>query len=200
MGQQAQGQAAADRPGGEVRFGRTAVAAVVGDLFAQPVAAVVLAANRRGVLGTGARRALAGSAVEREVMAAAPLEMGSVFVSDVEGAGHDPLRRVLHAVIHPRLGEPADPNAVRRAVVVAFAAAERLRLASVALPILGVEASETPEGEAAVGVLVDEVVGCLRRESVQPERVLLVARDADAAQVVERAIVRARDRRWPERR
>jgi O-acetyl-ADP-ribose deacetylase (regulator of RNase III) len=44
--------------GTALRFGRTTLAAVLGDLLDQPVDAVVIAANQRGVMGAGVAGAI----------------------------------------------------------------------------------------------------------------------------------------------
>ena len=75
----------ASRP--EFRFGRTIVAAAVGDVLGQDAEAIVVAANRRGVLGPLATpgisglRSLGGSEIERQAMALAPLDLGAAILT-----------------------------------------------------------------------------------------------------------------------
>src|SRR5688572_2232284 len=70
--------------GSSVRFGRTLVVAVLGDPLDQAVEAVVVTANRRGVMGTGiagAVRLAGGARIEREAMERAPLPLGSAIAT-----------------------------------------------------------------------------------------------------------------------
>lgn len=182
---------------GGIRFGRTTIVAVAGDTLEQVADGIVVAANRRGVLGAAAHRAFGGPAVEREAMANAPLELGTAVVTGAAGLGPRGVRAVVHAVVHPALGEPARPEDVRRATAATLAAADRHKLRSLALPLLGVDAGDASDSSAAAAVLVDELVGCLRRGVARPERVVVVARYPEHAAAVSEAIGRARERLWP---
>ena len=109
-----------DRPA--FRFGRTIVSVAVGDLLGQKAEVIVVAANRRGVLGPLATpglsglRSLGGSEIEREAMSLAPLELGMAVMTAAPGLEERGIRAVVHAVIHPALGERARIEDVRRAV------------------------------------------------------------------------------------
>lgn len=200
MGEQGQVRRAAapgagDRPG--VRFGRTVVDALVGDPLDQGVECVVVAANRRGVLGTSARRAFGDGSVERSTMAAAPLDLGSVVATDPAALGARGVRVVLHAVVHPLLGEPARPEDVRRATTALLAAADRHKVHSLAMPLLGVDGHDAADPGPAVTAMIDELIGCLRRGVAHPERILVLARYPDHVDLLARAIDRARARLWP---
>ena len=78
-----------DRPA--FRFGRTIVSVAVGDLLGQEAEVIVVAANRRGVLGPLATpglsglRSLGGSEIEREAMSLAPLELGTAVMTGAPG-------------------------------------------------------------------------------------------------------------------
>ena len=196
MGDQAKGTPKETTEGG-VRFGRTTVVAVAGDLLDQPVEGVVLAANRRGVLSAGAHRAFGGPEVEREAMAAAPFELGTAVVTGAAALGERGVRAVVHAVVHPALGEPASLDHIRRATAAALAAADRHKLRSLALPLLGVDSGSAAGAGPAAAAVVDELVGCLRRGVARPERVVVVGRFPDHAALAARAIDRARERLWP---
>ena len=104
------------------RFGRTIVSVAVGDLLGQEAEVIVVAANRRGVLGPLATpglsglRSLGGSEIEREAMSLAPLDLGTAIVTGASGLEERGIRAVVHAVVHPALGERARIEDVRRAV------------------------------------------------------------------------------------
>lgn len=190
-----------DRP--TFRFGRTLVTATLGDLLSQDVEAVVLAANCRGVLGPLATpgltslRTLGGSVIEREAMAQAPLDLGTVVVTGATGLEERGVRGIVHAVVHPALGERARIEHVRRAVPAALVAASNARLRTLALPLLGVESrTTTPDLEALVAVIVDEMVGSLRRAEPRLDRVVMVCRFPEEMETVENALARARERVW----
>jgi O-acetyl-ADP-ribose deacetylase (regulator of RNase III) len=191
-----------DEPG--YRFGRTRVLAVTGDLLAQDVDAIVVAANRRGMLGPLATpgppglRSLGGSAIERAAMALAPLELGRVALTGAPGLEQRGVRVVLHAVVHPALGERARVEDVRRAVAAIVQVAAQRRLRSLAIPLLGVESLASPaETDGMVTALVDELVGSLRRSAKPLDRVTIVCRFAEEAASVEVALARALERDWP---
>lgn len=188
-----------------VRFGRTLVASAVGVALDQEVEAVVLASTCRGLLATGvagALRARGAGGIERLAMAAAPLELGSALVTAASGLEGRGVRAVLHAVVYPTLGETARLDDVRRAVAAVLTAAEGGRFRSLALPLLGVEGGSIvgPGVAPVVAAIVDALVGCLRRGEARPERVVLVARTAALAALVDTAIERARERDWTLRR
>src|SRR5687767_16006474 len=104
------------------RFGRTIVSVAVGDLLGQEAEVIVVAANRRGVLGPLATpglsglRSLGGSEIEREAMAMAPLDLGTAVLTGSGGLSQRGVAAVIHAAVHPALGERARPEYVRRAV------------------------------------------------------------------------------------
>jgi O-acetyl-ADP-ribose deacetylase (regulator of RNase III) len=187
----------------EFRFGRTVVAVTVGDLLSQNAEAIVVAANRRGVLGPLATagltglRSLGGSEIEREAMALAPLEPGTAVVTAAPGLEGRGVRSVVHAVVHPALGERARVEDVRRAVPAALMAASRNRLRTLAMPLLGVESLSTQDDvDAVAAVVVEELVGVLRRSAPRLDRVTIVCRFDEQADSVETALARARQRVW----
>ena len=184
-----------------IRFGRTVVAAVVGDLLAQETDGVVVAANRRGVLGApavGIVRAVSGSDIEREAMARAPLDLGSAIVTGAPGLEVRGVRAIVHAVVRPALGEAAQLDDIRRATGAALLAADENRLRSLACPLLGVEAGlgRAADPATVATAMVDELVGCVRRQAVRLDRVVFTCRFPDHAEAATAAIARARERAW----
>jgi len=187
----------------EFRFGRTVVSVTVGDLLGQDAGAIVVAANRRGVLGPLATpglsglRTLGGSEIEREAMSLAPLDLGTAVVTGASGLEERGIRAVIHAVVHPALGERAKIEHVRRAVPVALAAGSKSRVRTVAMPLLGVESlAAKSDVDAMVAALVEELVGGLRRSIQKLDRVTIVCRFTEHADSVEAALARARERVW----
>jgi O-acetyl-ADP-ribose deacetylase (regulator of RNase III) len=187
----------------EFRFGRTIVAAGTGDLLSQDAEAIVVAANRRGVLGPLATpglsglRSLGGSDIEREAMKNAPLDLGTAIVTGASGLEERGIRAVIHAVVHPALGERARVEHVRRAVPAALQAASERRLRTVAMPLLGVESlAARSDVEAMAAVVVEELVASLRRSMPRVDRVMIVCRFTEQCDVVEAALARARERVW----
>lgn len=187
----------------EFRFGRTVVAVVVGDLLGQEAEGIVVAANRRGVLGPLATpgliglRSLGGSEIERAAMAMAPFELGTAVVTPAAGLEELGVRGVVHVVVHPALGERAGIDDVRRAAPALLQAASRSRLRTLAMPLLGVESlAERPEIEAMVDALVEELVASLRRFVPRVVQVTIVCRFREQAEIVEQALRQARERRW----
>lgn len=191
----------ASRP--EFRFGRTIVAAAVGDVLGQEAEAIVVAANRRGVLGPLATpgisglRSLGGSEIERQAMAHAPLDLGTAILTDALGLQERGIRGVIHAVIHPALGERARIEHVRRAVPQVLLVASRNHLRTIALPLLGVESlAAKGEVDAMAATLVEELVAALRRSLPRLDRVTIVCRFDEQADIVESALTRGRERAW----
>jgi O-acetyl-ADP-ribose deacetylase (regulator of RNase III) len=185
------------------RFGRTIVSVAVGDLLGQEAEVIVVAANRRGVLGPLATpglsglRSLGGSEIEREAMRLAPLNLGTAIVTGASGLQERGVRAVVHAVVHPALGERARIDDVRRAVPAALTVAAKGRLRTVAMPLLGVESlAEKADVDAMVAAVVDEIVGSLRRSIPRLDRLTVVCRFAEHAEAVEAALAKARERVW----
>jgi O-acetyl-ADP-ribose deacetylase (regulator of RNase III) len=162
----------------------------VGDLLGQEAEVIVVAANRRGVLGPLAipglsgLRSLGGSEIEREAMSLAPLDLGTAVLTGAFGLEERGIRAVVHAVVHPALGERARIEDVRRAVPAALTAVSKSRLRTLA------------DVEAMVAAVVDELVGSLRRSIPRLDRLIIVCRFVEHAEAVEAALAKARERVW----
>lgn len=187
----------------EFRFGRTIVATTLGDLLSQEAEAIVFAANQRGVMGPLASpgltglRSLGGSEIEREAMLLAPLDLGTAVVTGAAGLEERGVRAVVHAVVHPALGERARIEHVRRAVPAALLAASESRARSLAMPLLGVESlAAQSDVESVVDAVVGEMVRTLRRSVPRLDRVTVVCRFAEHAAAVDRSLAHARERVW----
>jgi O-acetyl-ADP-ribose deacetylase (regulator of RNase III) len=183
-----------------LRFGRTTLAALTGDLVDQPVDALVIAANQRGVMGAGAAGAvrLAGGAqIEREVMARAPLPLGSALPSTPGNLAQRGVALIVHAVVSERLADPSTYDLIRRSAVAALRLVEERRLHSVAVAPFGAGLGPGQLPIVAVAdAIVDETIAHLRRHQTRLDRVLFVSRDADDVAAFAEAIARGRERSW----
>lgn len=183
-----------------IRFGRTIIDAVVGELIDQPVQAIIYPANTRGVMGAGSAssvRLAGGQDVERELMELAPLDLGAAAVSTAGRLQEREIEAVIHAVIVPNLGDTPRQSVVLRALESALVAATKARLHTLALPLLGVRA-EAPAEERAdhARSLVDVIVSYIRRPDTRIDRILIVTRFEDDLSTVLDALSRARQRLW----
>ncbi|MCC6705277.1 MAG: macro domain-containing protein [Thermomicrobiales bacterium] len=184
-------------------FGRTSVEAVIGDVIEQPVEAIVYLANTRGMMEAGSAtsiRLVGGKDVEREAMALAPHQLGSIFIT---GSGRlrsiNRIEFVFHVVLSRMLGEAPRRELAPRAIDDLLTSAEQRRIRSLAIPVIGAstDASEE-ERQSAIDDMVEAVVSWLRRRSARIERIILVARFPDDAPLLERAIDTARRKIWAE--
>jgi O-acetyl-ADP-ribose deacetylase (regulator of RNase III) len=186
--------------GTSVRFGRTTLAALRGELIEQPVEAIVIAANQRGAIGTGAAgavRVAGGAAIEREAMEQAPLALGGAIATTSGKLAERGVALIIHAVVAERLAEASTLELVRRATAAALALAEEHRVRSLAVPAVGSGTGPNHLRTGAVAeAVVDEVIAHLRRTQTRLERVVFVARDEDDVAVFAEAIARGRERSW----
>ncbi|GIW03666.1 MAG: hypothetical protein KatS3mg059_0286 [Thermomicrobiales bacterium] len=183
-----------------ILFGRTQVRAATGELVDQPVQAIVYAANARGLMGAGppgSVRMAGGPEVEREAMAQAPLELGEAIVTTSGRLAERGIEAVIHAVVAPRLGDPAELPEVRRATAAALRLADARRFRSLALPLLGLSVEATPhDRETTIDAIVEEIVAHVRRGGSRLESIVIVSRFEDDLAAIEDALVRARQRLW----
>lgn len=133
--------------------GRT-IAAVIGDLTAERVDAIVNAANSQlshggGLAGAIVRRG--GDVIQQESSRLAPVAVGAAVST---GAGALPSRWVIHAV-GPRWGEGDEEAKLRAAVRACLAEADRLGAASVSVPAISTGIFGYPK-RAGTQVITDE--------------------------------------------
>jgi O-acetyl-ADP-ribose deacetylase (regulator of RNase III) len=197
------GSMPSDTPSQGTRFGRTLLVAGAGEVIDQPVQAVVYAANQRGVMGAGPAgsiRSAGGAEVEREAMAHAPIDLGTAVMT---GSGHLEERgitAVIHASVTPSLGESAKLGTIERAVTATLRAADRAKIKTIALPLLGASADALDhERASAAEQIVDASVAYLRREGSRLERIMVISRFEDDVAMVNDVIQRARERSWVSR-
>lgn len=187
----------------EFPFGRTLVTVAVGDLLGQDAEMIVLPANRRGVLGPLATpglnglRSLGGSEIEREAMLQAPLDLGTAILTSAAGLSERGVAAVIHAAVHPALGERARPEYIRRAVPAVLKVASAAPHFTLALPLLGVDPAAGPDDtQAAISTLVNELIATLRRSYPRIDRIIIVCRFETQAILVRQALWQARERSW----
>lgn len=187
----------------EFPFGRTVVTVAVGDLLVQGAEMIVLPANRRGVLGALATpglnslRSLGGSEIEREAMALAPLDLGTAVLTGAAGLSERGVAAVIHAAVHPSLGERARPEYVRRAIPAILKIASAAPYYTLALPLLGVDAAASADDtQTGITTLVNELIAALRRSYPRIDRITLTCRFETQAVMVRQSLWHARERSW----
>lgn len=186
--------------GTSVRFGRTLVVTVLGDLLDQPVEAVVLAANRRGQMGAGvagAVRVAGGAQIEREAMERAPLPLGGAIATTSGALSERGITTIVHAIVSERLAAPSAIEVIRRSTEAVFQLVDRLRLHSIAIPPIGggQGPDHLPAGIAAEAI-VGETVAYLRRTSSRLDRIVFVSRHDDEVLAFAKAVADGRARSW----
>jgi O-acetyl-ADP-ribose deacetylase (regulator of RNase III) len=188
-----------EAPGG-IRFGRTLIDAVVGELVDQPVQAIINPANSRGVMGAGSANSIrfaGGADVERAAMELAPIDLGNAVATTSGRLQERSIEAVIHTVIAPNLGEVPRWSIVLRALESALTVATNHRLHTLAMPLLGVSAEAPAEERFEAGqALVDVVVRYIRRPDTRIDRVVIVTRFEDDRTTLLDAIGRARQRIW----
>ena len=107
-----------------------------GDITAEPVDAIVNAANSQLVLGAGVAGAIrekGGPSIQAECDTHGPVEVGSAALT---GAGQLPARYVIHAAGMPP-GGPATEQSVRDSLTRSLELADEKGCRSVAVPAIG---------------------------------------------------------------
>lgn len=183
-----------------LRFGRTTVSIAVDDLLASRAEAVVIPANRRGMMVAGTAgqvRLRGGFTIERELMQQAPLTLGtSVATTSGELAGDGP-SLVLHAVIFDDLGGSTRLDLVERALEAALASADRHRARSIAIPPVGAGVGEGRlRRDEVFAIAVGVVAAHLRRFPSRIDRIELVCADAREARDVHAMVQDAHTLWW----
>lgn len=184
----------------EVRFGRTVLAAVAGELVDQPVEAIVVAGNQRAMFAAGAASTLwsaAGEDVERELRTHAPFEIGAAFATGSGRLADRGVRTIVHAIIAPGLGEKPKPRQIPLAIAKSLELAAARRARSIALPILGISFDADAGARVdAARVVIEALVQHLRTHPNRLERAILVSRFEDDLAPLQAVIAHARTRLW----
>jgi O-acetyl-ADP-ribose deacetylase (regulator of RNase III) len=148
-----------------------------GDLAAQPVDAVVNAANtafRMGAGAAGALKARGGAAIETEAMAQGPVEPGECVVT----AGHQlPAKMVVHAAV---MGQDLRTSAtfIAQATRNALRRADAAGATSMAFPALGTGVGGFPLADCA-HIMIEAIDGyAATAQSLRLMRLVLFGRAA----------------------
>lgn len=183
-----------------VRFGRTLIQTVAGELPEQAVDGIACPANRRGVMGAGAAGAVrlaGGMEVEREAMAAAPLTIGTAVATTAGDLSAHGVRVILHAVVSDMLGAPTREDIIKQATADVLRLADRQRVRALALPPLGAGLGPGRVPTSRVWeLMIEETVAYLRRFTSRLERIVLVTRFPDEAEELTRMLRIAREHWW----
>lgn len=163
--------------------------AVLGDLTAETVDAIVNAANTRLAHGGGLAGAIVargGDGIQRESDRLAPVAVGDAVVTD---AGALPCRWVIHAV-GPRWGQGDDERLLRSAVRSSLDRAHELGARSIALPAISTGIFGYPK-PAGTGTIVDETSGWLRdQRECSLKEIRFTAFDSETADLFAAALHR----------
>jgi O-acetyl-ADP-ribose deacetylase (regulator of RNase III) len=185
-----------------IRFGRTLISVAVGELVDQPVEAIVAAGNQRAMFAAGPSSALwsaAGEAVERELRSHAPLEIGNAVATGSGRLADRGIQHILHVIIATELGEPPKRLEIPHALREALELATKLRVRSIALPILGTTAGAPRDDRLdAARVVIETFIAQLRTRPHRIERGILVSRFEDDRAPLQELLARARERLWTE--
>jgi O-acetyl-ADP-ribose deacetylase (regulator of RNase III) len=183
-----------------IRFGRTLLSVAVGELVDQPAEAIVAAGNRRAMFAAGPSGTLwsaAGEEVERELRSHAPFDIGSAVATGSGRLAEHGINHILHAIIASGLGEQPKLREIPRALEEALDLATKLRVRSIALPILGATANAPLEDRIdAARVVVESLVAHLRTRSHRIDHGILVSRFEDDRAPLQALLIRARERLW----
>ncbi|HEY5658476.1 MAG TPA: macro domain-containing protein [Myxococcota bacterium] len=134
-----------------------------GDITAEPVDAIVNAANSALVLGAGVAGAIrekGGPSIQRECDEIGPIDVGGAAVT---GAGNLPARYVIHAAGMPPGGQ-ATPESIRSAIRRSFELARERDCRSIAVPAVGAGIGGVSPRQSAE-ILVEEARAHLRGET-----------------------------------
>jgi O-acetyl-ADP-ribose deacetylase len=185
-----------------IRFGRTVISVAVGELVDQPVEAIVTAGNQRAMFAAGPSSALwsaAGGAVERELRSHAPFEIGNAVATGSGRLAERGIQHILHVIIATGLGEPPKRLEIPHALREALELATKLRVRSIALPMLGTTAGAPRDDRLdAARVVIETFVAQLRTRPHRIERGILVSRFEDDRAPLQELLARARERLWTE--
>jgi O-acetyl-ADP-ribose deacetylase (regulator of RNase III) len=183
-----------------VRFGRTLISVAVGELVDQPVEAIVTAGNRRAMFAAGPSGTLwsaAGEEVEHELRSHAPFDVGSAVATGSGRLSEHGIKHILHAIIATGLGEPPRRLEIPHALEEALDLATKLRVRSIALPMLGAAANAPLEERLdAAQVVIESFIAHLRTRSHRIDRGILVSRFEDDRVPLQTLVIRARERLW----
>jgi len=161
-----------------MRFGRTTVAVTIGDVFSADAEAIVIPANRRGMMVAGIAghvRLRAGFQIERDLMQQAPLTLGTSVATGSGELAQGGVRMLLHAVVFDDLGGSTRLDIVEKAMASALESADRHRVRSIAVPPIGSGVGTGRLSQDDVyAAIVDAIAAHIRRFSSRIDRISIV--------------------------
>lgn len=164
-----------------LRFGRTTVQVLFGDVFCTHTEAIVCPANRRGMMVAGTAglvRLRGGAEVERDLMSRAPLTLGTSIATTSGDLAEHGIHLVFHAVVFDDLGGSTRLDHVQRAITSVLQSAERHRIRSLVIPPVGSGVGSGRLTQQNVyEIVVEEVAGHLRRFASRIEQITIACPD-----------------------
>ena len=164
-----------------LRFGRTTVSVVAGDVFSVQAEAIAIPANRRGMMVAGVAghvRIRGGVEVERGLMQQAPLTLGTAVATTCGDLAEHGARLILHAVIFDDLGGATRLDIVEQAVANALQSADRHRMRSIVIPPIGAGVGQGRlTHDEVYGTVVSTVAAHLRRYTSRIEQISIACPD-----------------------
>jgi O-acetyl-ADP-ribose deacetylase (regulator of RNase III) len=156
---------------------RLSIEILDGELAAQPVAAIVNAANNAFWMGSGvpgAIKARGGRVIEEEAVAQGPVEPGQCVMTS---GGRLAARHVIHAAV---MGQDLETSAVliETATRGALALAQAWRLEAVAFPALGTGVGGFPLDQCARIMIAAVAAHASAPTSIRTVRFVLYGRQA----------------------
>lgn len=183
-----------------IRFGRTTVSVITGDVFSAGAEAIVVPANRRGMMVAGVAghvRLRGGVEIERDIMQQAPLTMGTSVATSAGALTNRGTRMVLHAVVFDDLGGTARLDVVERAVASVLESADRHRVRSIVIPPIGAGVGQGRLTQDDVYTsIVNAVAAHLRRFSSRVDTICVACSGPKEAKAVFGKVQQAHSLWW----
>jgi O-acetyl-ADP-ribose deacetylase (regulator of RNase III) len=183
-----------------VRFGRTILRAQFGGWATSHLDLLVLPGNQRGLTGvnlTGGGRIDGGLDVERELMARAPLTLGTAAATGAGTLATGGIHGIVHAIVAEQLGDPPRESSLRQAIAAAMRELDRVRARRVGVLPFGSGSMLARVGRTeSLPIMIEEIVGYFRRTSSRVELVTILCNSSSEAQEVSGLIDRIRRDLW----
>lgn len=107
------------------------------------------------------------------------------------------IEAIIHAVVVEQLGQRIERHTLRRALASALRLADEHRYRTVAMPLMGIAADDTPEVRTQmIEAQVDESVAHARRSTTRIEQLIIAARFEDDLPILAGVLERTREHRW----
>lgn len=104
---------------------------------------------------------------------------------------------IIHAVVVEQLGQRIERPTLRRAIASALRLADERRYRTVAMPLMGIAADDTPEARTQmIEAQVDEAVAHARRSTTRIEQLIIAARFEDDLPILAGVLEETREHRW----